>query len=224
MQQIDTQLDHVRSSLQTIHETLEDDAVLRGALARVEAEQEQHHQASRELQVVEAEAGSQQSRIQQAEASLYGGLVQNPKELQDLQADVISLKRFLATLEDRELEAMSRAENAESQLRAAQLELERLKTDLGDQQRNLLAQQSALTKELERLASEREAVVQAIKDAHLAEYESLRVKRRGLAVSAIADSACSACGATLTAAIQQSARSASQLVQCPSCGRILYAA
>ncbi len=42
--------------------------------------------------------------------------MQNPKELQDLQKDIASLKKYLFTLEERELEAMIKAEDAENDL------------------------------------------------------------------------------------------------------------
>ena len=85
-------------------------------------------------------------RVGQAEASLYGGHVQNPKELQDLQKDVASLKRHLETLEERELEAMEAAENAEKDFAAAEADLERfiagvnelVTTDLSDNERQAL--------------------------------------------------------------------------------------
>jgi predicted nucleic acid-binding Zn-ribbon protein len=54
-------------------------------------------------------------------------------------------------------------------------------------------------------------------------YENLRQQKRGVAIAEISDNACAACGTTLTAALQQSARSATTLTHCPSCGRILYA-
>jgi len=57
----------------------------------------------------------------------------------------------------------------------------------------------------------------------LERYEALRQQRRGVAVAEIRDNACDACGTTLTAALQQSARHAAELVHCPTCGRILFA-
>ncbi|MFN2235225.1 MAG: C4-type zinc ribbon domain-containing protein [Anaerolineales bacterium] len=47
--------------------------------------------------------------------------------------------------------------------------------------------------------------------------------RAGVAVAKVEDRACKACGSTLTASLNQAARSPSQIVFCDSCGRILYA-
>ena len=224
LQQVDRQIDRAQSQLDAIRKTLENDAELRAALAGIDAAQAEQQHAKHVLQLAEAEAQAQQIKIEQAESRLYGGQVHNPKELQDLQNDVASLKRHLAALEERELEAMSKAESVESQLEHAKVELENLQSRLGNQHQQLLSEQSVLTKDLERLREEREATANPVDHSILEQYESLRAKRRGIAVTEVNDNACSACGTTLTAAIQQNARSTARLVNCPSCGRILYAA
>ena len=72
----------------------------------------------------EAEVEKQRIKIEQTEASLYGGHVHNPKELQDLQKDVASLKRHLETLEERQLEAMLVVETIRKRLHNAKSLLE----------------------------------------------------------------------------------------------------
>src|SRR5687768_18403957 len=89
-----------------------------------------HHEAERALKLSEAEVEKQSIKIEQTESSLYGGRVHNPKELQDLQKDVASLKRHLSTLEERELEAMLVAETTEKDLQNAKSILERLQSNL----------------------------------------------------------------------------------------------
>jgi len=54
-------------------------------------------------------------------------------------------------------------------------------------------------------------------------YESLRQKKKGVAISKVEDQTCSICGATLTPAECQVAKSQNKNIQCPSCGRLLYA-
>jgi hypothetical protein len=223
LQQVDSQLDHAQARLKAIQQTLENDEVLRAVSDQVAAAADRSSSAEQRLKESEQEVEKQRLKIQQAEASLYGGSVHNPKELQDLQMEVASLKRHLETLEERQLAAMEAAENAESDLQMAKSDLERVKADRGEQFRDLTEESAGLNRELERFFSERKAVIQDIADRMLQVYDQLRRQRRGIAVTTISDSACSACGTTLTASQQQSARSTSQLFYCPSCGRILYA-
>jgi len=221
LQQVDRQIDRVRSQLDTIRQTLENDVELRESLKQVEMTQTEDHHARHALKNAEAEVEAQKIKIEQAESSLYGGRVQNPKELQDLQKDVASLKNHLVILEERELEAMIKAESTENDLQSAKTRLELMQARLGNEHKKLIADQSALTMELERLAEEREATLAPIDNRLLQTYEDLRQQKRGTAVAEINDNTCALCGTTLNAALQQNARS-QQLAYCSSCGRILY--
>ena len=222
LQQVDRQIDRARSQLDTIRQTLENDAELRESFKQVETSQTEHHHTRHDLKNAEAEVEAQKIKIEHAESTLYGGRVQNPKELQDLQKDVASLKKHLATLEERELEVMIKAENTENALQSAKTRLELIQARLGNEHKKLIADQSALTMELERLAEEREATLAQIDSSLLQTYENLRQQKRGIAVAEISDNTCASCGTTLNAALQQNARAQNQLAYCSSCGRILY--
>ena len=222
LQKVDSRIDRVNARLTAIRRSLGDDAEMREALTRLEKAKEEQHAFERILKQSEAEAQDQQTKIQQTESSLYGGSVKNPKELQDLQHEMAALKRHLAALEEQELTAMQNVETSQAALQEAAREVEQVKARLGVEQIKLVEEQATLSKEIERLSSERQAIVSALAGQMLEMYENLRQQKRGVAIAEISDSACAACGTTLTAALQQSARS-STLTHCPSCGRILYA-
>jgi predicted nucleic acid-binding Zn-ribbon protein len=223
LQQVDSQIDHAQSRLKVIRQTLENDAELRAASTESEAAENKLKEAERLLKQSEQEVEKQRLKLQQTEASLYGGLVHNPKELQDLQKDVVSLKRHLETLEEREFQIMETVESAEKQFENTKASLALVKASRGDQFQALTDESEIINKDLERLSAERSAVISNLAAQALRDYEQLRQQRRGIAVATISDSACAACGTTLTQSQQQSARSTSQLFHCPSCGRILYA-
>ncbi|MFT3895610.1 MAG: C4-type zinc ribbon domain-containing protein [Anaerolineales bacterium] len=223
LQQVDSQIDQIQARLKTIQELLENDLELKAATWRFENSDKSHKDAERALKTAEAEVQKQRVKIEQTEASLYGGRVHNPKELQDLQKDVVSLKKHLETLEERELEAMVTLESTEKELHSATGELERVKSSRGDQSRDLTLEIEVLRKDRERLDSERKAIMGNLESKTVGIYDQLRQTRRGIAVTTLSDSSCAACGTTLTASQQQNARSASQLFYCPTCSRILYA-
>ena len=223
LQQVDSQVDQIQSRLKAIQQILENDDELRAVNNQHNAAESKDKEAQYLLRQSELEVEKQRLKIQQAEASLYGGLVKNPKELQDLQKDIASLKRHLETLEERELAAMEVAESAEKDLNVASTALEKVKSSRGDQFNQLAKENEKLNKDLETLLSERSAVMRDISTSMVSTYDQLRKQRRGLAVTTINDDSCAACGTTLTASLQQNARSASHLFNCPTCGRILYA-
>lgn len=223
LQQVDSQIDQIQARLKVIQQTLENDAQLRNAREYFGSAENRHRDAERALTLSEAEVEKQRIKIEQTESSLYSGKVHNPKELQDLQKDVASLKRHLETLEERELEAMIAVEAAEKELQAAKTDLERVQSNLKEQNKDLTQESETLRKNFERLNSERLAVVTDIASQALSVYDQLRKQKRGLAITTIAENSCEACGTTLTPSQQQNARSTSQLFHCPTCGRILYA-
>lgn len=223
LQQVDTQRDQALARLAVIRQTLENDLELRQATERFEKARQVKFQKEHDLREAETSTREQRIKIEQTEARLYSGLVKNPKELQDLQNEVAALKRHLSVLEEQELEAMLEAEQADKDFQQAQKALEEIKLRSSDQQRSLLEEKSALEKKLETLNAERQATMSALPSEMLVTYENLRQQRRGVAVAQVADNSCAACGTTLTAALQQVARSATQLAHCPTCGRILFA-
>ena len=223
LQQVDSQIDQIQARLKVIRETLENDLELQTVTRHFASADTAYQEAQRALKQSEAEVEKQRLKIEQTEASLYSGRVHNPKELQDLQRDVASLKRYLETLEERELEAMLVVETSEKESQAAKANLEHIQSNRSVQNRDLTQESELLHKNLERLSTERQAVIKDLAQQKLSLYDQLRQQRRGIAVTTISDAACAACGTTLTPSQQQTARSTSQLFHCPSCGRILYA-
>ena len=120
LQQVDRQMDQNDARMNAIRSTLENDAEVQQAIRQVDEAREKHRAAEGRLRAAEQVRGAQQIKIEQAESSLYGGTVHNPKELQDLQNDVAALKRHLATLEERQLEAMLELDDAEQALKEAE--------------------------------------------------------------------------------------------------------
>lgn len=176
--------------------------------------------ANRDLRQAENRVRDQRSKIEQNESALYGGRIHVPKELQDLQNDVASLKRYLNVLEDQQIEAMMAAEESEAKAGDASHNLEIVRGRVIEDNARFVAERMQIQQDINRLSVERQAAAQAVPLENLSLYQQLRTSRRGIAVAAIRERSCSACGANLTPAVVQSA--ATQLTRCSSCGRILY--
>lgn len=223
LQLVDSRMDEIRMRLEEIRLILEDDEELRQAKEQVAENEAEHKSSLQKLKQAEAETEKQKVKIEQTEANLYSGNVKNPKELQDLQNESASLKRYLETLEERQLEAMLEEEEAEQARDAAVRDLEKVQARLANQNITLTTEQDHLRKELQRLESERQAALSPLDASLLNAYDDLRQQRRGLAVAELSEGACAACGTTLTPSQRQSARSTAQIYNCPTCGRILFA-
>jgi uncharacterized protein len=222
LQQIDTQIDRLQGRLQAIQKVLDDDGELRHLVEQYTAAELRCQIAESALKEAERDVQSQFIKIEQTQSSLYGGKSHSPKELQDLQNDVIALKRYLIVLEDRQLEAMQESETAEAERQNTKTIVDSAGSERTEQNKSLVLEQVTLKIDLERFFVERNAVAGPIPAPELGLYDQLRQQRRGVAVAVIGENSCGACGSTLSLAQIQSARSSGGMMLCPSCGRILY--
>jgi uncharacterized protein len=223
LQQLDSQIDQTRARLSEVERTLRDDKELQAAVMEESRATERMQEARKVLRRAEEDVQAQKIKIELSEAALYGGKVRNPKELQDLQNEVASLNRYLAVLEDRQLEKMMALEEAENEYTSLAQIHEQIQKKVEVQNAGLSQEKNQLQKDLERLLEERKAAISTVEAVDLNLYENLRQQRKGIAVAKVSDKTCSACGSTLTPSIVQAAHSPTQIARCSFCGRILYA-
>lgn len=222
LQQVDTQLDQVRGRLAEIQRILADDQTIQAAkLAREEA-WANAQAANSALRSAEEDVKAHQMHIEQNQASLYGGKITNPKELQDLQKEAEVLARKLEGLEDVQLNKMSDLEEKQAELAKVNEVLEGLIAQQAVEQRALHSEHSKMLEESQRMEHEREAALTGINQPELDVYETLRKSKAGLAVSKVEARTCSACGAELSAAMVAASKAPEDLVRCENCRRILY--
>jgi hypothetical protein len=222
LQQIDSHLDNARSSLINIERALSDTSLVQTAQQEFTQADTAYQIEAKQLRDIENKVSDVRVKIEQSESSLYSGKIHNPKELQDLQNEIASLKRTIASLEDREFEVMMAVEQAEATLKSLKNALTEAQGKQIEHQAVLNGDRTKLLAQIERLEAERKATAQPVPPTDLALYEQLRNTRKGVAVAKITSRACGACGAMLTAALIQSSQSPGQAIRCPSCGRILY--
>jgi predicted nucleic acid-binding Zn-ribbon protein len=222
LQKVDRQLDQIKNRLAEITALLAGDEVVRQAREKFENQKSRYQSARQALKRIEDSVQDRQIKKEQSESSLYGGKVRNPKELQDLQNEVASIKRAIAHLEDQQIEAMIQFEEAEKSFRIGEEDLAKVLAKDVEQHASLLSEKEQLLHNEARLQKERSAITSQLTETVLNTYTQLRQQKRGTAVATVEDDACQACGNTLTPAKQQAARSPQKMFYCPSCGRILY--
>lgn len=222
LQQLDTRLAQIESRQKTIAEALESNAQLKEAKSNLDLTTTRRLTVSRELKQKENDAAEKKIKIEQIESNLYAGTIHNPKELQGLQAELDSLKRNLASLEDQELQDMLALDIIQGEYKIAAEKYNEILNRVTQENKDLVIEQSNLQKEAERLTIERQATTQSIENKTLSLYDEIREQRHGIAVTTISDNSCDSCGAVLTPAQKQSAHHSHQLFRCPSCGRFIY--
>jgi predicted nucleic acid-binding Zn-ribbon protein len=222
LQALDSQIDSHQSRLTEIETRLQQQPELDRARAEEAETRNLMESAQQVLRHAEEEARRQQQRIADTDKTLYGGGVRNPKELQDLQEEAASLRRYLSVLEERQLQAMMQFEEAEKTVSDAQARREERERERGEEEKNLRAEQTLQQSALATLDVQREAALSAINAQDLEKYSTIRLAKRGLAVSRLEGGSCTGCGVAPSAARIDSARSGQEIVLCGNCGRILY--
>lgn len=171
--------------------------------------------AEDDVQAVRARAQRDTARLESGDASA--------KDLTALQSELEVLARRQAELEDVELEAMERLEQAEAAVAAARAELEEARAAQGRLATERDRALAEIDAELAGLAAEREAASAGLDAALLALYEKLAAQHGGVGAAPLAGGACQGCHMDINAAeLASIAKAPADLVvRCDECGRIL---
>ena len=222
LQQKDSQIDQYVVRLRQIELEIKDDRTLKNAIKNSEISDKEHQKSRNILTKADDNLQKQRLKIETTESTLYSGKVKNPKELQDLENEAISLKRYLSVLEDRYLEALLEEEEFAVQNKSAQIELKNEENKHSNKLAELGKEKHKLESDVARISEERDVIAGSIDADDLNLYERLRKSRSGVAVARVTDKACSACGTTLSATLLHAARNPNQINRCETCSRILY--
>ncbi len=223
LQQIDSQIFQVDAQITELDRLLAGNEAVRQAKANADEKTAFLQKARQVLKKAEQAVRDQNIKIEQAEASLYAGKVRNPKELQDIQKEIASFKKFLAQLEDQQLDAMMAVEEAEGKEKEALDFLTQVQAVFTEKSAGWKGQREALAKQRDRLLAERKPALTLVTPDSLQIYDRLRQRKNGVAVTTVREGSCTVCGATIRPAEVQVARASQDFVYCTNCGRILYA-
>ncbi len=222
LQEIDRGIVRAHERISEVEAKLEDDAAVQKGTRVVEQAEANLNDVRTEHSSADHAVQSQRAKIKQNEEALYGGSVTNPKELEDLQMEQESLKRYLVTLEDRLLEAMMELDEAEAAYENADAELDLIKVQSAAENADLVSEKETLEADIERLHNEREAILGNISDEDLERYEKFQERFDGVAIAEVSGGNCSICGVDLSRSKLQKIQSGSELIRCSQCNRILY--
>ncbi len=223
LQEIDLKRDSRRALIADIEARLgenEELLAIRERLTVAAGEVERLRRDQRELEDAGADLDA---RVGPLETKLYSGSVRNPKELGDLQKEVESLKGRRGKLDDENLAMIESVEAANAAVNEAQATLQRAEGEWQLDQEDLEAAKLQAEAEMARLDAERDLHAKGMDAPALGLYENLRKSRQGRGVARVERGTCQGCRLTLPTHMVQRLRSGYNLVQCPSCERILVA-
>lgn len=222
LQEIDSAIDKARKRIEEIDNFIRGDKTLRAAQKALEAREKSYITLKNQFDGLNDEIQSRKNKKSQSESSLYSGIISNPKELQDLQNEIVYLNSSIAKMEDELFQHLIDLENSEKQLNQAKEALKAARSNFETEKSLLTGEKNQLDSLIASQQDQKSSLVKQIDRSSLEKYQAIRSSKSGLAVSKLMDGACGICGNSLTPSQCQQARSPGTLLICPSCGRIIY--
>ena len=226
LQELDTRLGQLRHQLEHLPETAELAELtgsreglenrIRDTRTRVDDLSRAQRKADADVEQVKTRRTRDRQRIDQ-------GLINNPKDLERMQHEMVSLERRISELEDAELEVME-------QLEGAQKELADLETGLADLEQRIAAVEASHSEKTAGVESERvqvrgrrDELAGTVPEDLVALYDRLRGQKGGVGAAALRARRCGGCSLELNAAdLGEIAKApADQVLRCEECTRIL---
>jgi predicted nucleic acid-binding Zn-ribbon protein len=178
---------------------------------------------TREQKKADADVEQVKSRRVRDQQRLDAGQVSSPRELEQLQSEIVALDRRIGVLEDAELEIMEQLETLQGELAELASELE----DLNGKAAQIESARDEAVGELDGEAAdataERQRLAADVPEQLLAVYERMRAQLGGVGAAALRRRRCEGCRLELTEADFAAIRSApdDEVLRCPECNRIL---
>ncbi len=217
------QLHHRRSHLPE-HDTV---VALEQAIADLERNEApvraQEAALSQRQAAFEAQLHDVDTKITSADRALFGGTVTATRELQALEADLVSLRRRRNELEDLELEVLMAREPIDAQLAQSAADRESLLARLAQGREGEVAARAAIDAQAHAAGVARAQAAATVEAGLLARYEAIRAKNNGIGVARLVGGTCGSCRLQLASVELDRIRalSADALVTCEECSAIL---
>ncbi len=220
LQSLDMELKSKQARLMEIRAKLGTDRPVQKAAAKAQAAKEALAPWKTRVTDLDLEIKSLTEKMKATEKRLYSGKVNNPKELQEMQQEIASLRHRRAQLEDEQLEAMVAVDSHQQAYEKAEEKLARVKRKWAAKQEAWAREETDLAREIEALEAERTTAWQALAGQSRTLYTDLRAKLGDEPIAELRDGVCERCGMRQTSHVDQQVRRG-EVARCGGCGRVL---
>jgi len=220
LQQIDLDIQREQVILDEVRSKLGENTILNEARAQLEVNELYLADVLKQQREMEWELDDLKNMTDRIGEKLYGGKLNNPKELVGLEHEIGTLKDSLGQKEDKLLDVMGEADVTQRKIEKERDQIRKFEVEWQQEQNILNVKESDITGQLNSIRKKRDALTNGIPAADLELYEGIRSRKLQVVVK-VEQGMCQGCRLTLPMSERQRAK-AGNLVQCSSCGRILY--
>jgi len=148
--------------------------------------------------------------------------IKSNEEYRALNNEIAHLQEKIGGLEEREIEAMEQAEQAQSDVALQKTKLDKDAVHIQEQLQKLEMRRGNLEQEIPKIQQARDALASAVDPVWLARYNHVMDHKKDKALVSIENNACGQCHMTLPPQVIHDTRRSEEIVTCSFCGRILY--
>ena len=170
---------------------------------------------------LESESAALSERLARLEERLYGGSITNVRELTAIETEHAAAKRELAQVEESSEPAQMAAEEARQLNEQRQSELADAEHKWSENESELKSKRRQLGRLCLKMDQERKVSTAEIPPEDLSLYNSLLIRKGGVAVVRVERGVCQGCRVRLPLRELARIRASGNLVSCSSCSRIL---
>ncbi len=222
LQQLDLELERLLPEQQSVEISLKGNSGLQKIRAEHNIAQQQLRTGLQAQKEAEWALEEFSQRLTTQEKRLYGGTVNNPKELYALQQEVQRLRAQQNRQEDMALEVMEAADALQEMARRKAEALEQAEAIWARESETLVARRDQLDIRKQELQAKRAQMANSIDAEIISRYDAMRRAKQGRAISKVEQNSCQWCRVILTPSELQHVRTSKDLQTCTNCGRILY--
>ena len=226
VQALDARLDLLKHQLTNIPETQELAMLLvsRTDLAgRARDIQIQVDDLTREQRKADLDVEQVKTRRTRDQDRIDKGMITNPKDLERMQHEMVSLQRRISELEDTELEVMEQLETAHRELTDVLRQVGELDESIAATTEKRDAKAGDVSVQLIEVTEERQQAASGMPEDLMALYTKLRDQKGGVGAAALHRRRCGGCSLVVNAAeLGDIAKAPSnEVLRCEECNRIL---
>jgi len=148
--------------------------------------------------------------------------IKSNEEFRALNKEVAHLQGKTSGLEDREIELMEQAEQAQTEVTQKQADMGKDNQRIQDQLQNLEKRGESLEQDILQIQKNRDALAMDIAPDWLARYNHIMDHKKDIALVSIENNTCGQCHMALPPQVIHDTRKSDRIVTCSFCGRILY--
>lgn len=171
----------------------------------------------------DADVESVKTRRTRDRDRMDSGQISNPKDLERMQHELVSLDRRIATLEDEEINVMEQREEAQKALATFTGQVQEADARLAELATARDEKLAAIDAEVDAAVAKRAPALEGMPEDLLALYERLRTNKGGVGAAELRQRRCTGCQLTIDNAELAiiRAKPSNEVVRCEECTRIL---